>query len=233
MHSEPVAVIAGAGPGLGAALCRQLSARGWTVVALARTSPESVAGDPHWHSPPGRTLAMECDVTDALSVERAFGEARRLGSVSLLVYNAGSMVRGPFLDLDASTFESAWRAGPWGAVLCAQQALRGMLDDSGGTLIFTGATASLRGGAGFAPFASSKFALRGLTQSLAREFGPRGVHVAHAVIDGIIDRGDGAAPSGDARLDPDAIARTYCALMDQEPSAWTHELDLRPDRERF
>lgn len=236
MPSDRIAVVAGAGPGLGAALCRQLGSRGWTVAALARRPQTAWSRDAHWCTPPGRTIPVACDLTDSGEVHRAFAEVRREGAVSALVYNAAARpARSPFIEVDAASFEASWRAGAFGAFLCAQAVLPGMLEAGGGTIVFTGATASLRGGRGFAAFASGKFALRGLAQSLAREFGPRGVHVAHVIVDGQIDRdaATGAQARDDTRLDPDAIAKTYCSLIEQERSAWTHEFDLRPDRESF
>jgi NAD(P)-dependent dehydrogenase (short-subunit alcohol dehydrogenase family) len=132
------------------------------------------------------------------------------------------------LELEPSDMETMWRVGALGGFLLAREAARHMLPRGRGTVIFTGATASLRGGAGFAAFAGGKFALRALAQSLARELGPSGIHVAHVVLDGQVGRD----PAG-AKIDPDAVAETYLALHLQPKSAWTHELDLRPSVEKF
>jgi NAD(P)-dependent dehydrogenase (short-subunit alcohol dehydrogenase family) len=172
-----------------------------------------------------------------------------LGPLRAAVFNAGNAVRGAALDLDAVQFEQAWRGGAFAGFLFAREAVQALLlnghdpnaPHGRGSLVFTGATASLRGGAKFAAFASSKAALRSLAQSLAREHGPQGIHVAHVVIDGGIDgeRLRSAAPQrvaqagDDGLLAPDAIAETYWQLHRQHRSAWTFELDLRPFKETF
>ncbi|MGA7965297.1 MAG: SDR family oxidoreductase, partial [Gammaproteobacteria bacterium] len=172
------------------------------------------------------------------SVSAAFARIRdTLGAPQVLIYNAGSYAPGGLLDIDPEQFESAWRANCYGGFLCAREVLPAMQKAGAGTLLFTGATAALRGSAGFAGLAVGKFGLRALTQSMAREFGPQGIHVVHAVIDGQI-----ATPSARERqperaaetfLDPDAIAETYWQLHCQHPTAWTLELDLRPHVESF
>ena len=142
----------------------------------------------------------------------------------------------PFLELAAADFESSWRAGVVSAAAAARAVLPGMLRERSGTILLTGATASLRGSANFAAFAVAKFGLRALAQSLAREYQPQGIHVAHVVLDGVL-RGSGSAARfqlGDDRtLDPAAVARTYRQLAEQPRSAWTHELELRPASEKF
>jgi NAD(P)-dependent dehydrogenase (short-subunit alcohol dehydrogenase family) len=153
----------------------------------------------------------------------------------VLVYNAAALVVKPFAETTPAEFEHAWRVASLGAFVTSQIVLPHMVARGAGTLIFSGATASLRGGAKFAAFASAKFALRGLAQALSREFGPQGVHVAHVVLDGLIDavQTDLRFGPGAKRMDPDAIARDYLYLASQHPSAWTHELDLRPSAERY
>jgi len=153
----------------------------------------------------------------------------------VLVHNAAGFVMKPFAETTLAEFENAWRAANLSAFVVSQTVLPHMVARGTGTLIFSGATAALRGGAKFAAFASAKFAQRGLAQSLAREYGPQGIHVAHVVIDGMIDAAttDRLAGTGSQRMDPVAIARAYLYLADQHPSAWTHELDLRPSSERF
>ena len=235
-----VAVVAGAGPGLGSAVARLLSAQGWQVATLSRHAPAWPANAQPRGSP-GRVTAVACDLTDADAVDRAMQQIEReMGAPSALIYNAAQLVRGEFLTLPAAAFEATWRVGVLGAVHCAQRVLPAMLNAARGTLIFTGATAAMRGGKGFSAFASAKFALRGLSQSLAREFGPQGVHVAHVVLDGAIGAGSGNANSGGqistertTFIDPDAIARTYLQLIEQPASCWTQEIDLRPHNERF
>jgi NAD(P)-dependent dehydrogenase (short-subunit alcohol dehydrogenase family) len=170
--------------------------------------------------------AIAADATEPDAVRRAIGGIEDDGPLDVVVYNAAALATGPFEDLTAETFEQVWRASCFGAMVVAQAALGPMVRRGRGTLLFTGATASLRGGAQFAAFASAKFALRGLVQSLSRAYWPRGVHVAHVVIDGLI--GDGIG-----KMRPDEIAQSYVALVRQPRSAWTQELDLRPQWETF
>ncbi|APV48547.1 hypothetical protein BWI17_01900 [Betaproteobacteria bacterium GR16-43] len=213
----PVTAVVGYGPGLGAALARRFAREGHVVGAFAR---KPVAEAP--------LIALPCDVTDGASIARAFDALeKKSGPVANLLYNASALVRGPFLQTAPGDFERAWRTAAFGAFTCAQRVLPGMLAAGRGTILFTGATASLRGGANFPAFASAKFALRGLAQSLAREFGPQGVHVAHVVIDGMI------GPKREDRIDPDHIAEAYWNLAAQPRSAWTQEIDLRPHGEKF
>jgi NAD(P)-dependent dehydrogenase (short-subunit alcohol dehydrogenase family) len=180
---------------------------------------------------------MACDVTDANAVRSAFDQiAARYRPVQNLIYNAHELFIGPFADTGAEAFERIWRVNTLGAFHCAQAAAPQILSSGGGAVVFSGATASLRGGARFAAFASSKFALRGLAQSLAREYGPQGIHVVHFVIDGLI-WGPAARDRHRAEesrcLDPDAIAGTIMSLISQPRQAWTHEIDLRPATEIF
>ena len=154
----------------------------------------------------------------------------------MLIHNAHLLTIKPFEATTADEFEQAWRVACLGAMISVQSVIPHMAARQHGTVILTGATAGLRGAANFAAFASAKFALRGLAQSLAREYGPKGVHVAHVVLDGLIDEPQtdqrfGPSPSG--RMDPQSIAQAYLALTTQPPSAWTHEMDLRPFSERF
>ncbi|MDA8364610.1 MAG: SDR family NAD(P)-dependent oxidoreductase [Gammaproteobacteria bacterium] len=232
---KPIAVVAGVGPGLGAALCRALARSGYVVVALARTGgfTQDLA---HELRQAGNSLvSIQCDVGDTESVDAAFARIdHEVGAASVYIHNASQLVAMPSLELSAAAFTDAWRVACLGALLCAQKVIPGMLQRGRGTLLFTGATGALRGGAGFAAFASAKFALRGLAQSLAREFGPRGIHVAHVVIDGLIWSGQiRRGFTRDQCLLPEAIADCYMQLIAQDRSAWTQELDLRPDVEKF
>ena len=230
-----VAVVVGAGPGLGAALCRRFAAGGLKVAAARRRVEEAqaLAGEIG-----GRAYA--CDAREAGSVAELFEAVDRdLGTPELVVFNAGAFRPAGILEIHPDDFERCWRIGCLGGLHVGQQALQRMAAAGHGTLILTGATASLRGGKGFANLASPKFGLRALAQSMAREFGPQGVHVAHTIIDGQIrndDRGGhhSASERGeDALLAPEAIAESYWQLHLQPRSAWTHELDLRPWVERF
>jgi len=242
--SGTVAVV-GAGPGLGAAVARRFAKEGFNVALLAR-NPETLtpveaevrraAGTA---AQPGRVIALACDATDQASVTDVFRRMRAsLGATSALVYNAGAFQRAGLLNLNASQFEEAWRINCLGALLCAQQVLPDMVQANRGSILLSGATASLRGGALFASLAVGKFGLRALAQSMAREFGPQGIHVAHIVIDGQIDSARTRSYSAPGRaaatfLQPDALAEQYWQLHCQDPTAWTLELDVRPAVEKF
>jgi NAD(P)-dependent dehydrogenase (short-subunit alcohol dehydrogenase family) len=189
----------------------------------------------------GRAHALSGDVSSVDDVERLVAQARTLGPLRVAVFNAGNAVRGTPLELTPQQFESTWRGSTYAGFLFARAALPRLLAAGGGTLLFTGATASLRGRGAFVAFAAAKAGLRSVAQSFAREYGPQGVHVAHVVIDGGIDgerlrtnAPQHAEKAGvDGLLDPEAIAETYWQLHQQHRSAWTHELDLRPYKEPF
>jgi len=223
------AVIAGAGGVLGHALVREFATAGYTVVALQRGAGESSAD---------RAIQrLCCDLSDATDVAGTLTKVgAEHGAVDTLIHNAAQLVVAPFAELKPADFEAAWRTSVLGAVACAQAVLPGMVQHRRGALIFSGATASIRGGARFAAFAAAKFALRGLAQSLAREYHAQGVHVAHVVPDGLLRGSKSVERFGgsDAQaIDPVEIAKTYRWLAEQERSAWTHELDLRPASEKF
>jgi NAD(P)-dependent dehydrogenase (short-subunit alcohol dehydrogenase family) len=172
-----------------------------------------------------------CDATVGEQVRNVFERvADDLGPPSLVVFNVGIWDRGGILEISEELFEQAWRTGCFAGFLVGRAAVSSMLNQGSGTIIFSGATGSIRGGAGFAAFASPKFALRALAQSMARELGPKGIHVAHVVLDGMIAQE--GSPS-ESLLQPAAIAETYYQLHRQTRSAWTHEIDLRPSGERF
>lgn len=233
--ADSIAVIVGAGPGLGAALVHRCAGEGMTVVAAARNAEDRT--ELQDGASAGRVHLHNCDVTSADDVARLFGFVDTLGTPELMVFNAGAFRRASVLQTDPAEFERCWRVGCLGGLLTAQAAGQRMTAAGRGTILFTGATASLRGGAGFSSLASPKFALRALAQSLAREIGPEGVHVAHVIIDGQI-RSEGREEllrerGPDSLLEPKEIAGNYLALHHQHPSAWTFELDLRPWVERF
>ncbi|HXV25680.1 MAG TPA: SDR family NAD(P)-dependent oxidoreductase [Alphaproteobacteria bacterium] len=231
--TKNVALIVGVGPGLGAALARRF-AKGGVTVALAARRREQLAGLAEEIG--GRAYA--CDVADEASVEELFGKVgRELGAPGIVIYNAGAYSPGGILEISPAEFERCWRVGCLGGFFVGQRAARSMVAEGRGTILFTGATASLRGGVGFANLAVGKFGLRALAQSMARELGPKGIHVAHVIIDGQI-RSERYAHlekerPADGLLDPAAIADTYWQLHTQPRSAWTLELDLRPWVERF
>lgn len=223
-------LIVGAGPGLGASLARIFTRdAGMRVMVAARTRDklEAIARET------GAGMAT-CDATDAASVAALFEAARaHFGAPpEVVVYNASRRVRGAFVDVDAAAVEEAVRVAALGAFHVAQHAARAMLSAGRGAILFTGASAGVKGFAQSAAFAMGKFALRGLAQSLARELSPQGIHVGHVIVDGSI-RPSGTADAKDDRLDPDAIAQTYLQLLQQPRNAWTWEIELRPWVERF
>jgi NAD(P)-dependent dehydrogenase (short-subunit alcohol dehydrogenase family) len=225
------ALIVGAGDGLSASVAR-LFARERMRVALAARNAGKLA--PLCGEIAARAFA--CDAADADQVKRLFEEVEgQIGTPDVVVYNAGARARGPVVDLIPADVERALAVGAFGGFLVAQQAVRRMLPKRHGAVLFTGASASVKGYAQSAPFAMGKFALRGLAQSMARELAPQGIHVAHFVIDGAIGNpGRPAAPDkSDAMLDPDAIAANYLHVLRQPRSAWTWEMELRPWVERF
>jgi NAD(P)-dependent dehydrogenase (short-subunit alcohol dehydrogenase family) len=228
---KATAVVVGVGPGLGAALVRTFANEGYTVLAAARSASALNALKAE------RVVPIDCDATEPADVERVFSAAAAAGRTEVAVFNAGAFVRGSILDTDPKEFERCWRVGCFAGLLVGQAAARRMLANGGGTILFTGATASLRGGAGFVNLASPKFGLRAVAQSMARELGPKNIHVAHVIIDGQIHSERYAHLAGergpDALLEPDAIAAQYLALHRQHRSAWTQELDLRPWSEKF
>jgi NAD(P)-dependent dehydrogenase (short-subunit alcohol dehydrogenase family) len=230
--TAPVALVAGAGPGLGRALAQRFVKGGMRVALLARDAARLSAMAASI-GPDAR--ALPCDLADPDAVGAAFARVdRELGVPQCVIFNAGTYRPGAVLDVRPEDFLQCWKVGCYAGFLVGQQAAVRMVERGSGSILFTGATASLRGSAGFVNLASPKFALRALAQSMARELGPRGVHVAHVVIDGQIsapDRQQSAAP--DARLEPSAIAESYWQLHVQPRSAWTLELDLRPWVERF
>jgi NAD(P)-dependent dehydrogenase (short-subunit alcohol dehydrogenase family) len=232
--TQPVCVIVGAGPGNGAAFARRFAGAGHPVALLAR-DPIGLAS--RVAEIPG-TRGFACDATDAAQVEAAFVRIRaELGPVGVLIFNAST--RG-FADIDHTTpeaFEQAWRVSALGCLLAARQAIPDMRQAGSGRIVIIGATASLKGAAGFVAFAAAKAAQRSLAQSLARQLGPEGIHVAHVVIDAVVDMPASRAMLSDR---PDAffaqpadIADTIYFLTQQPRSAWTFELDLRPFAEHW
>jgi NAD(P)-dependent dehydrogenase (short-subunit alcohol dehydrogenase family) len=238
MERAKVTAVVGVGPGLGAAVARRFAREGFAVGLMARGGEKLERFRDEIARDGGTAAAIPADAADPASVEEAFRRLRAdLGPPEVLIYNAGAYVPGGVLELDLDRFEQAWRVGCFGALLAVRQVLPGMIERNRGTIIFTGASASLRGSARFAGLAVGKFGLRALAQSLAREAQPLGVHVAHVIIDGQIDteRVRARLPdrADDGFLRPEAIAEAYWRLHVQDRTAWTHELDLRPLTERF
>ncbi len=224
------ALIVGAGSGLSASLARAFAKAGMTIALAARAADKlsQLAQETG-----ARTYA--CDASQRDQVERLFAALDTTAAPDVVVYNASYRTRGPLLELDPAEVEKSIAVSAFGAFLVGQAAARRMLPRRRGAILFTGASASVKGYAQSAPFAMGKFALRGLAQSMARELAPQGIHVAHFVIDGGIRSARRAEPSDkpDSLLDPDAIAQSYLHVLAQPRSAWTQEVELRPWLERF
>lgn len=241
--STPSAIIVGVGAeqGLGAALCRLLADKGYHVVIAGRTAAKIDQVAAAIQAAGGSAEAIETDATDEAAVirlfEHAFTARDDIAQPDLVVFNAGINRQIGFRDLTAAQFEEFWRICCFGGFLVGREAARHLAPLGRGTVIFTGASASLRGKAGFAQFAAAKAGLRMISQSMAREFGPLGLHVAHTIIDGGIDgerlRSRRPDVDADGLLNIDAIAESYWHIHRQHPSAWTQELDLRPYKENF
>lgn len=237
-EGKKVAVIVGVGPGLGRALAVKFAQGGLAVGLMARNDQSLTPVKVEIEKEGGVGRAYTCDTTDEASTTAAFTRVRdELGVPEIVVYNAGSFQMASVLDLTPADLERSWRVNCQGALIVAQAALPHMLERKRGTLLFSGASASLRGSARFAALAVGKFGLRALTQSMARELGPKGIHVAHVVIDGVIHtpRARTMLPerTPDTMLAPPAIAETFWHLYMQDPTAWTQEIDLRPAVEKF
>ena len=233
-----VAAILGVGPGLGAALARRFAGEGFAVAMMARREERLAEIRQDIEVSGGMALPLSADATDADSVSAAFERTRSdLGDPEVLVYNAGAFQMGGVLEVSPAQFDECFRANCAGAFYAAREVLPAMVEAGRGTILLTGATAALRGKAKFSALAVGKFGLRALAQSMAREFGPQGIHVAHIIIDGQIDtpRIHEMMPDREEHtlLSPDAIAETYWQLHSQDRTAWTLELDLRPSVESF
>jgi short-subunit dehydrogenase len=224
------ALIVGAGSGLSASLARVFAKAGMKIVLAARTTDKLAALAKETGA---KTYA--CDASDGVQVDKLFSALDAAGAPDVVVYNASYRTRGPFTELVPADVEKAIVVSAFGAFLIGQAAAKRMLPKAHGAILFTGASASVKGYAQSAPFAMAKFALRGLAQSMARELSPQGIHVAHFVIDGGIASKQRPMPADkpDSLLDPDAIAQNYLNVLQQPRSAWTQELELRPWVEKF
>jgi NAD(P)-dependent dehydrogenase (short-subunit alcohol dehydrogenase family) len=229
--SYRTALVVGVGAGLSASVARTFTKAGMRVALASRRAGElsdlakEVAG-----------RAFTCDATKRAEVAKLFGEVEAaFGAPDVVVYNASYRTRGPFVELDPAEVEKSISVSAFAGFLVAQEAVKRMLPKKHGAILFTGASASVKGYAQSAPFAMGKFALRGLAQSLARELSPQGIHVGHVVVDGGIRNPGRTEPPDkpDSMLDPGAIAEAYLYLLQQPRSAWTWEIELRPWVERF
>jgi len=241
--SAGTAVVVGVGAraGLGASLAERFAREGFRVFVAGRTAANLEGLAKAIEAAGGHAVAKVTDATSEADVGALFEAAAKEGDLELVAYNVGNMLARPFLDLSAADFETIWRLNALGGFLVGQAAVRHLLPRAKGTILFTGATASLRARPPFTAFASAKAALRAVAQGLAREFGPKGIHVAHIIVDGVIN-GDFArgrfadfvrAKGEDGLIDPQAIAQIFLDLHRQPRTAWTHEIDLRPFKETF
>ena len=230
-HGYRTALIVGVGSGVSASLARVFNKAGIKVALAARR----VANLANLAKETG-AVALACDATDRGQVSNLFAQLdERFGAPDVVVYNASYRTRGPFVALAPAEVEKSIAVTAYGAFLVAQEAVKRMLPRGHGAILFTGASASVKGYAQSAPFAMGKFALRGLAQSMARELSPHGIHIGHVVIDGGVRSQARPVPSDkpDSLLDPDAIAQTYMDLLRQPRSAWAWEIELRPWVEKF
>ena len=226
--SKPLAIIIGAGEGLGVSLATTLAKSGYQVVGVSRSKVECESE---------HVSMMQLDASDAESIKSKILEVIKLyGVPQVLIHNPAQLHIKPFLETSVDDFELAWRSMVLSAFNICQAVLPYMVKHGSGTILVSGATGSLRGGSHFSAFASAKFALRGLTQSIAREYQKQGIHIAHVILDGILDTQNSRQLHS---LDPaemmstDDVSEAYLQLIKQKPSAWTHELDLRPASETF
>ncbi len=227
-------VITGVGAGNGASFSRRFTREGYRVVMLARNLAylETLAKEI-----PG-SVAMECDVRDPGAIQQVFARIHEeIGTVDTLIYNAGAGEWASIMDTSLEGMESSWATNTLGLVACAQEVIPSMTEKGEGSIMVIGATASLRGGAQSTAFASAKAAQRSVAQSMARDLGPKGIHVGYLIIDGIIDiertRERFPDRADDFFMQPDAIADSVYALTQQDRSAWAFEIDLRPYGEKW
>jgi NADP-dependent 3-hydroxy acid dehydrogenase YdfG len=235
--AKPVAVVLGVGPGLGASLARRF-AQGYAVAISARSGDYLRSLGDEIRRAGGQALEVPADMSDRAQVEAAFKTVRdQLGAPDILIYNAGAGPFGNLAEISAEQYEYSWRVNALGAFVSAKEVAPEMIARGNGVMLFTGATAGIKAGARSAAFGPAKFAMRGLAQSLARDLGPKGIHVAWINVDGIIDiprtRKNAPQFKDEDLLKPAAIAETYWHVAHQDRSAWTMELEVRPFKEKF
>ncbi len=243
MTDKGVVLVAGVGGGLGFGICRRFAAAGYDVALVSREQErlEPLAERINQDGA-GRAHVCPADIREEDPVEELFDRVEAAhGPIAVAVFNTGAQYRQPFIDTRADLFKKVWRLGCYAGFLVGRAAARRMLPRGKGSILFTGATASIRGAEEFAAFAASKSGLRAMAQSMAREFGPKGIHVAHVVVDGLIDSpvirerfaAQIASLPADGALSPEAIGQAYVDLHHQNRSAWSFEIDLRPWSEKF
>lgn len=225
--NSPLVIIGGSGGGLGGGLVKVFKDHGFKVGEISRSGSKQDTS----------SFAVRADLTRSEQAKRAIDQiVCELGSPSVYIHNAAYLHFGSFLATEPDDFEQTWRVSTLGAVNGVRAVLPYMLSNQQGTILVSGATAAIRGGANFSAFSSAKFALRGLTQSLAREFQPQGIHIAHVILDGLMKGTPSVSRFGgdeNTSIDPVSAAKSYLALVNQPKSAWAHEIDLRPYTEKF
>ncbi len=243
-NENAVALIVGAGDDTGASVARAFAKEGYIACLVRR--PKSIAQLEHLaeeiKASGGRAYAMPTDARDEDSMIALIAKIEAdIGPIEVSVFNVGANVKFSILEMTSRVYRKVWEMATFAGFLMGRETAKVMVERGHGTIIFTGATASMRGSDGFAAFASAKFALRALAQSMARELGPKNIHVAHVVIDGMIDSrfirtllpNFDEVKAADGVLNPDHIAQNYVMLHNQPRTAWTHELDVRPFAEKF
>ena len=238
-----VCAIVGAGDYIGAAIARRFSREGYIIVAGRRGGDKLAPLKAEIEAAGGRFVAKSLDARSEEEVNAFIEEASEHGELSLVIFNVGGNVQFPVTETTERVFRKVWMMACYAGFLTGRAAARVMLEQGSGSIFFTGATASMRGGPGYAAFASAKFGLRGMAQAMARELGPKNIHVAHLVIDSavdtewvrqlVIERAGEEALEKVPLVDPVSIAETYWALHNQPKDCWTHEMDVRPFNESF
>jgi NAD(P)-dependent dehydrogenase (short-subunit alcohol dehydrogenase family) len=244
-RKSEVALLVGAGDAIGTAVARRFAAGGYAVCVARRSAEKSQRLVQEIVSSGGVARAVSTDVRDEEAVQALFAKVEaELGPVEVCLFNAGANVKSPLIETSARIFFKAWELACYAGFLTGREAARYMVPRGRGTILFTGATASIRGGSGFAAFAAAKFGLRAVAQSMARELARKNIHVAHLIIDGAIDSeaihrrlsaATGTMPdlAPDSLIQTSSVAEAYWALHNQSRDGWTHELDLRPYSERW
>lgn len=242
MSIRPVAVVIGAGDATGGAIAKRFAREGYSLCVTRRNADQLTALVEEIHVAGGHAHPFGCDARIEAQMVKLFAHIERdIGPIEVVVFNIGANVRFSITETTERVYRKVWEMAALAGFLTGREAAKAMLPRQKGTIIFTGATASLRGSAGFSAFAGAKFALRALAQSMARELGPQGIHVAHPIIDGAIDTAfirdtfpeRYALKEQDGILNPEHIAEQYWQLHRQPRDSWTHELDLRPWMETF
>src|SRR3982751_6028013 len=244
-ESRGVAMLVGAGDAIGAAVARRFASGGYTVCICRRDAAKSQALVDELRANGHGIYAFSVDARQEADVQKLFADVERdIGPIEICLFNAGSNVNKPLLETTEKLFFKAWELACYAGFLVGREAARVMLSRGRGTIFFTGATASIRGGKGFVAFSSAKFGLRAVAQAMARELGPKNIHVAHLIIDAGVDSewvrqrrlealGPGALDNPDLLMPPSSVAESYWQLYQQPRSAWTFELEIRPFGEKW